>query len=527
MSGITRTGRWLVTAAAILMMGFVGSSQAAPRLCDDGTRPPCDKGGGGGGGGAAPDFGDLIYLYRDADGVPILDAGQCQQPIAFNSDLCPTELLDCTGVDPCLVPVDPATCAVEPAYATCTQEVDFGRLNAARSPDTVFASQLEEVVVDLATADCVTLDPSGRLVTSRVVGDLVETTEIDSPLQSMAIYQQLLRSGFLGAEASPVPLPASALLTAARGLGAASGKTGEVDVDLVVYLNRIMGLSAPETTTILDPKICIDVRQEVQGVVQLVEECFLDYGAYDYDRTSNFGALPAPAYIPEDDPQDGWFEYLIDLGTDPPTFGIAQGPILDAVFGTDPGFTDGNVGGFAQAADDTRAVIEFVHNEGAVPGDYATPVVCEASGIETYDVSISSESGLQVPVQMVDGQEEGREFTVAVTNQGGSPDAASGAVTVTAVAASGGTIAGSPWVFAFTDLAPGASQSWTQVFTTDLGTSTTISWTATVNAPADVNPLNDTVVATTNVKVTGSDAGGGGSGGGPGGGGSGGGGGRR
>jgi len=394
----------------------------------------------------------------------------------------------------------------------------------------VFASQLEDVVVNLATADCVTLDPAGRLVTSRVVDDEVTTSEIDSPLQSLAIYKQLVQFGFLGAEASPIPLPASALDTAARGLGAASDKAGLVDAELVVRLNQIMGLSDPATPTILDPKICIDVREEVQGVVQVVEKCFLDYGAYDYDRTSNFGALPAPAYIPEGAPEDGWFEYLVDLLTVPPTFGIAQGPILEAVFDDDPGFTDGNVGGFAQAADDTRAVIEFMH-EWAVPDAYVTPVLCEASGIETYDVSISPESGLQVPVQMVDGQEEGREFTVTVTNESGSPNAASGAVTVTAVAASGGTIAGSPWVFAFTDLAPGASQSWIQVFTTDLGTSTTISWTATVNAPADVNPLNDTVVATTNVKVIGSDAGGGGSGGGPGGGGpgggSGGGGGRR
>jgi hypothetical protein len=278
-----------------------------------------------------------------------------------------------------------------------------------------------------------------------------------------------------------------------------------------------MGLSDPATPTILDPKICIDVREEVAGVVQLVEKCFLDYGAYAYDRTGNFTALPSPPYIPGDDPEPGWFEYLVDLATVPPTFGIAQGPITEAVFDDAP-FTQGNIGGFAQAADDARAVIDFMHTW-AVPADYVTPVSCQASAIETYDVLLSQESGLQVPVQMVDGQEEGREFTVTVSNASGSPDAASGAVTVTAVAESGGTIAGSPWVFAFTDLAPGASQSWIQVFTTDLGVRTTIHWTATVTAPADVNPLNDTVTAVTNVKVTGSGAGSGGSGGGPGGGG--------
>ena len=60
-----------------------------------------------------------------------------------------------------VVPVDPTTCAIAPQCATCTQEVDFGRVNEARSPDTVFESQLEDVVVNLATADCVTLTEMG------------------------------------------------------------------------------------------------------------------------------------------------------------------------------------------------------------------------------------------------------------------------------------------------------------------------------------------------------------------------------
>ncbi|MEZ5361869.1 MAG: hypothetical protein R2748_05855 [Bryobacterales bacterium] len=497
MHSTTTISRWSAVTLAILAIGFVGSAHAQ-RLCDDGTRPPCN---GGSGGGDVPDFGDLIYLYRNATGVPILDGNQCQQPLGFNSDLCPVSTLDCTGASPCLVPTDPATCAIDPAFAGCTREVDFGRISEARSSEAVLASQLEDVVVNLATADCITQDPAGRLVTSRVVDGVVSSGEIDSPLQNLAMYKQLIQTGSLGADASPIPLPSGALATAARALGAGSDKAGAVDVDLVVYVNQIMGLSDPATPTILGPKICINVKEEVQGVVQLVQKCFLNYGSFGYDRIRNFNALPSPTYIPGNAPQPGWFEYLRDLGTIPPTFGIAQGPIVSAVFQSDPGFTGGNIGGFAQAADDARAVINFMHNW-PIPGAYTTPVACEGSGIETYDVSISSVSGLQVPTQMVDGG-EGREFTVVVTNESGSPNAASGAVTVTAVAASGGAIVGSPWVFAFTDLAPGASKSWIQPFTTNLGVKTTINWTATVTAPADVNPLNNTVVATTNVKVTG------------------------
>ena len=240
------------------------------------------------------DYGDLIKLYRDVNGVPHLTADGCWQPLP--SATCGVDAADCVLVasDPAgedVIPVDPATCAVVAACAACTQEVEFGRINEARSPETVFDTQLEDVVVSLATADCVTLDPAGRLVASSVddttLDNLAKT--IDSPLQNLAIYRELILTGYIGT-APGIPLPGDTLDTAARGLGAASDKSGGVDMDLVAYLNFIMGLSDPATTTTLDPKICQLRKQEVQGVVQLVEECFLNYGTYTYNRTDNFGA---------------------------------------------------------------------------------------------------------------------------------------------------------------------------------------------------------------------------------------------
>jgi hypothetical protein len=84
----------------------------------------------------------------------------------------------------------------------------------------------------------------------------------------------------------------------AKGLGAAASKEGAVNVDLVVYLNQIMGLSDEATTTVLDPKICIDYRDEVQGNMVLVHKCFLDYSGYYYQRAKTYRLLPYPAYIP-------------------------------------------------------------------------------------------------------------------------------------------------------------------------------------------------------------------------------------
>ena len=490
--------------------GLIGSAEAAK----GGIPGPPDDGGGG---GEAPDFGDLIILYRDLSGVPYLTADSCQQPLP--SDTCDTTacvLVPGVPAGADVIPVDPATCAVTTAAcATCTEEVDFGRVNEARSPDAVFDAQLADVIVNLATADCRTLDPAGRLVATRVGDDLsVLVSTIDSPLQNLAIYRQLILTGTLGA---PLPEGAGTLDTAARGLGAASDKAGEVNVDLVAYLNFIMGLSDPATSTILDPKTCIDVKEEVQGDVVMVNKCFLDYGAYGYHRGTNFGALPAPPYIPESAPVAGTLEYLsLVPDTDPPLFEILYDLITTAVFADEAGDTGGNIGGFAQASDDTRAVISFMH-ENQVPVDFETAVPCEPTpGDIAYDVLISDVSGLQVPKNIVDGS-EGREFVVTVANASGSADPASGTVTVTAIPESGGNIEGSPWTFCFDEdaancppdseprpaLDVGASESWTTFFTVDLGQRTTINWTAVAVAEFDVNPANNIVTAVSNVKVTG------------------------
>lgn len=505
-----------ITVVAILaaLFAFSGSGFAA-------------RGSAGGGDGAAPDLGDLIIFYRDADGVPIpseevqvedpdgelVNGGLCQQPIAFNvSDevgtLCPTSCLNENIETANVVNVDPYSCAVAVGCSACTQEVDFERTNVVRSPAAVFEAQLEDVVVNLATADCVTLDPAGRLVANRVdpISSEVLSSTIDSPLQNLAIYRQLMLTGSIG-----IGLPyASLLTTAARGIGVGSGKSGEVNVDMIAYINQILGLTERDGTHL--NKIYMQYREEVQGEMVEVTKAFLDYGSYGYLRATNFSttapSLPRPAYIPAGGAEAGWFEYLGLVDDSDDTFVIKQGPILDAVFpgaiGGDLGFTAGNIGGFAQAADDTRAVINYMHNwpipDAAV---YASPVLCKTSNETAYDVSISDDSGLQVPVRMVDGMEEGREFIVTVANAG--PDAATGTVTVTATSESGDY--DEKWTFEFT-LAAGASDSFTQVFTVNLGLRTNINWTATASAPDDANLNNNTVSATTSIQVISSGGGG-------------------
>jgi len=470
-------------------------------------RPP--GAGGGGGGKKPPDYGDLFVLYRDADGIPLLTGDFCQQPLAAGTfDGCiqipgTSEPEDCR-----LIPVDPATCSVEPAYAIYTQEVEFGRMNEARSPESVFEAQLEEVIIELGTAGCVTLDPAGRPVCSSLTDDGVVSSTTDSPLQNLAIYRELMLRGTLGGS---VTLPADWMVMAARAAGAAVDKSGKVTVDMLVYLNQIMGLVEPDANPVLGTT-CIDVREEVKGVVKMVQKCFIDYSSFSYDRYATFGpnpgSLPLPPYIPATDPYDGWFEYLDEVGPD--TFAITRGPIIDAVpeLLVEPDYYSTSIGAFATAADDTRAVINFMHTW-PVPDEYVTPVVCEAGSDEFYDVSISADSGLQVPKRMVAGT-EGREGVVTVANAG--PAEASGLLMVVGVDADGNTIGPlyrmegdvptEETIFedgpeAFT-LAAGHSQSWVFFFSMDYPT--TISWTATAEAEFDANLANNTVTERTIVK---------------------------
>jgi hypothetical protein len=505
----------LLTLIGAFAIGAVG-------LSSDTLAQGRGGGGGGGGGGGTPeppDYGDLIILYRDAGGVPILDAAMCQQPLAFPENVgCPDEELIWDEVgEVWLAPTDPATCALEPEVATCVEEADFGRVNLSRASDRVLASQLQDVLVNLAIADCTSLDAAGRMVHSRFVGDELVTSTIDSPLQNLAVYKYLMLDGEIGV---PLPQGAGVLETAARGFGVAMDKAGEVNIDLLVYLNQIMGLTDPAVDTYLF-KVDKDIKMEVMGEIVTVKKWFLDYtrladgtaSGYYYDRQTNFtgplpAGLPLPAYLPTNAPELGMFEFLQDLGGGSYQAGV--GPIMTAVFLNDPGYSGGNIGGFAEAADDTREVIHFMHTY-AVPDADTTPVPCTPlpDPTDEFDLSISAKSGLKVPKQVV-ATTEGREFVVSVANAG--PDTAAGTLTVTANTDAGGDVLVNdlpgPFVWEFDGIIPGLNFTTGTVYFTIAPPheSAKITWTATVvPAAGSEDPYmgNNVVTATSNVRVTG------------------------
>jgi len=117
---IVMKARMFVFTLATALIGLLAFSSGAL------AAKPLDTGNGDGSGNEPPDYGDLVILYRDQDGIPYLTPEGCQQPIAFVSDTCPME---CVVGGPGLVAVDPDTCAVTLGCETCTQEVDFEGLD--------------------------------------------------------------------------------------------------------------------------------------------------------------------------------------------------------------------------------------------------------------------------------------------------------------------------------------------------------------------------------------------------------------
>jgi len=280
---------------------------------------------------------------------------------------------------------------------------------------------------------------------------------------------------------------------------------------MFAYVNQMLGLVEESANPVLG-KLCTPVKEEVMGEIRMVNKCVLDMRTFTYNRQITYGpnpgSLPLPPYIPEGDPEHGTFEYLAVSSTVPSlTFEIVQGPIVDAVpeLLGDPIFMGTNVDAFVAAADDARGVIDFMHSW-PVPAIYATQVTCDVGADVYYDVSISADSGLQVPVRMVAGT-EGREGTLTVYN--GGPADATGTVTLSAVDKDGvpytgpfyRVVDGVPTEEVLFDvpeeftLSEGRSASWTFFFSIDY--QTTIYWTAVADAEFDVNTSNNTVEETT------------------------------
>ncbi|WP_296895487.1 hypothetical protein [Thiobacillus sp.] len=292
-----------------------------PAAEEDSDRPVWAgvKGGKSGGGGKPAGagskkgdlYGDMVVLLRDANGAPILTSAGLVQVIAYvydaSGNLVP--LKDASG-NPVVIPYNADGDLVTeingvPVYSA---EVDLGRLSVGRAPSKVLDHSLTEALSKL-TAGAVTLDSTGRLA--------VDGVTIDSPLENLALYDKYMTTGSLPG----VTLPAG--FNPASLLAAASDKYGSISVDTVVYMNSILGVNS---TT------------------------YYNFSTTNYDRYTTWKNATAQILV---------------LQPDGVTYKVETVNLYDAVF-NDTNWVDptptGGADDFATAADDYRAVIEFVHD---------------------------------------------------------------------------------------------------------------------------------------------------------------------
>ena len=282
-----------------------------------GRGSPPDAGGGG------DLYGDLYVILRDDQGVPILSPEGFVQPIDAEGNLLP---LDAEG-------------AVLPEYETLVQEVEIGRTNVARAPEDVLDGRSEEVLEILNSATAISFDPAGRLV---VTVDGVTST-IDSPLENLSIYIALMETGTIEGVDNPAlgdlflidgVKTIEDMEAAATFLAAATDKSSAFTTDEIAYLNLILDIE-PQT---------------IEGTD--VTYSAVDFSEFEYDREATFDGLLTTILVQQDD--GSWVATEVD--------------VYDVVFAGEPDTaTDGTLEAFTQAADDARAVINYIH-------EYEVPV---------------------------------------------------------------------------------------------------------------------------------------------------------
>jgi hypothetical protein len=263
-------------------------------------------------------LGDLNVILRDANGLPILDQYGHVQPLDANGNPIP------------LTPEGDIVAGSEDLVVP----VEFSRLSVSRSPSKVTDKAYDEAIAALNAATAITTDESGRLVTT--IDGVVKT--IDSPLENLALYEALMNNGYLpgfvpkdgvslGSLTFLVDQTATNgdMLQAASFLAAAADKTGSINEDMVVYTDSILGVTGAT------PLVGADGKE------------YVDFTNVTYDRSATY---------------TGTVTYLKSNGDG--TYSIATAPIIDAVFGGTT-YTGTQLDAFTQAADDARAVIEYVH----------------------------------------------------------------------------------------------------------------------------------------------------------------------
>ena len=176
----------------------------------------------------------------------------------------------------------PGTQGGKPVWAQegLPSDLELGRLSVVRAPAHVIDRSLAEAlatlqpafynqVIAIADNPALTLDQKVAALQALVKLTFTDTTlvRIDSPLQNLALYKDLLLDGKIVATAATYDASSSAtraLLLAALFVGTASDKTVPVSTATVDAINKIMVLALPAGVSATDVAAVAEaVRQAI------------------------------------------------------------------------------------------------------------------------------------------------------------------------------------------------------------------------------------------------------------------------
>ncbi|WP_372754475.1 hypothetical protein [Labilibaculum sp.] len=380
---------------------------------------------------------ELEVLLRDDDGYIIYES-------STDPDLEPVAKTEFVLIEPIdgyvvgsenVISLYDAEGEVLTEVANHVTPIEMGRLNIIRSPSTVLSKRMTEVIKNFGdgTVANVTRDFCGRVMMLRTEEALAEDNEdkpIDSPLENLAIYKELLLHGFDGlADANGLNFLIEEDLTyggfdfkfredndwgngaksyselinkeqlvmnmAAACISAGSDKTSTLLIDEIVFVNLFMGIPEVSRNDIYEkaeegnvtcflPTICQEVRMMNKTTKEQYSKYiyYIDLSSFDYDRTKFEETYLDYVTIVADTDEDGnvigsHTETLVeDLTLDQILKGeapLTQDAIDTYRYTTEGKLTTGAVG-FASQADDYVQALEVVHNnEEFLVWDIATP----------------------------------------------------------------------------------------------------------------------------------------------------------
>ena len=384
---------------------------------------------------------DLDIVCRDASGLIIFEDGE---PKKANVHITPDANGFATIIGDVLTPAVLYDLEGEilPDVALHVYPVEEGRLNIIRSPASVLEKRMTEVIKNFGdgTVGDVVRDYCGRLFmvrTDLAISQGNEDKPIDSPLENLAIYYELMINGFDNSEDENGlsfltrsnedngfglkchvdnqwgngPQTINVLADkqqivanlAAACLAAGSDKSNTLTIDEIIFLNQFMGIPKVEggVVSCYFPYVTQNVRMINKTNKDVITKTryYVDYTFFSYTRDKFYHTMVDFCTIVIDYNDDGTvagthLETIIpNLSVDNILTGSAG--ILDDYRYSEIDESkvqfDG-APGFANQADDYVQALEVVHNnEEFLPWQMPTPTWAHGTALNTDDSPFSFE----------------------------------------------------------------------------------------------------------------------------------------